>query len=606
MKYNKRSRWRRLDNAALLFSAASNKKDPRVFRFYCELKERIVKEKLQSALEHTVEAYPVFLSVMRGGLFWHYLEQSTLKPFVREEYRDPCSRIYIKDKKSLLFEVTYYENRINFEVFHALTDGTGATEFLRELVRQYLLAVHGKSGLPDIPMIDENSTIADQENDGFSKYYSEAVRIDKIKKPKAFQIRKTGRDHGKLQISERTISVDSLRNRAKELGVSITVFLTAVYLYAVSQEMTWLQQKRPVILMVPVNLRKFFHSKSMLNFFGWIEPGFQFEGEQIEFEAVLDSVKNYFHEELTKEKVAARMNDLISLEKHLVLRFFPLLFKNWAISTGAKQSEKNVTAIFSNMSIVVMPEEYVPYIERFGVYTSTPKLELCMCSFEDKASFGFTSRFDSSNIQRNFYSILKEQGIASQQENPPYPQSDTPNLTGITVYKWFSFLCIAAAVVVAGVNVMFTPDSYWCLLAIGGVASVWSSLSVGYYKRQNLLKDAMWQLILITCGCLIWDALIGWSGWSIDYAFPAAGIGVLISMVVISKIQAHPAAEYMIYLLMAATYSCLIPFALLLAGVVKVPYPSVICSGIGFLVVIGLMIFRWKEFKEELEKNFHV
>ena len=27
-------------------------------------------------------------------------------------------------KKSLLFEVTYYKRRINFEVFHVLTDGT--------------------------------------------------------------------------------------------------------------------------------------------------------------------------------------------------------------------------------------------------------------------------------------------------------------------------------------------------------------------------------------------------------------------------------------------------------------------------------------------------
>ena len=66
----------------------------------------------------------------------------------------------------------------------------------------------------------------------------------------------------------------------------------------------------------------------------------------------------------------------------------------------------DVTAIFSNMSVVKMPQAYVPYIERFGVYTSTPKTELCMCSFEDKLSLGFTSRYDSMNIKRNFFRIL--------------------------------------------------------------------------------------------------------------------------------------------------------------------------------------------------------
>ena len=39
----KRARWRKLDNAAKLFLAASTKRDTRVFRFYCELKEEVKK-----------------------------------------------------------------------------------------------------------------------------------------------------------------------------------------------------------------------------------------------------------------------------------------------------------------------------------------------------------------------------------------------------------------------------------------------------------------------------------------------------------------------------------------------------------------------------------
>ena len=43
MAENRTGRWRRLDNAATIFPATSGKRDPRVFRFSCELKE-IVKE----------------------------------------------------------------------------------------------------------------------------------------------------------------------------------------------------------------------------------------------------------------------------------------------------------------------------------------------------------------------------------------------------------------------------------------------------------------------------------------------------------------------------------------------------------------------------------
>lgn len=94
------SRWRKLDNAAKIFPATSGKRDTRVFRFSCELKETIDGMLLQKALDKTVQVYPMFCSVMRKGMFWYYLEKSELDPVVGEESRLPCSSIYIHDKKT--------------------------------------------------------------------------------------------------------------------------------------------------------------------------------------------------------------------------------------------------------------------------------------------------------------------------------------------------------------------------------------------------------------------------------------------------------------------------------------------------------------------------
>lgn len=161
MLEEKRAYWRNLDNAGKLFSAASTSKDTRVFRFYCVLKEQVDREILQEALNKTVKKYPIFLSVMRKGLFWHYLEKSELRPVVREEYKEPCSCLYVRDKKALLFEITYYKNRINFEVFHALTDGTGATLFMKELVKNYLCLAHEGEGLEKVEVKEEKIAISD-------------------------------------------------------------------------------------------------------------------------------------------------------------------------------------------------------------------------------------------------------------------------------------------------------------------------------------------------------------------------------------------------------------------------------------------------------------
>lgn len=601
----KRAYWRRLDNAAKLFPATSNKKDTRVFRFYCELNERVEGSILQEALNITLEKYPVFLSVMRAGLFWHYLEKSKLRPVVREEYKEPCSNIYIRDKQKLLFEVTYYKNRINFEVYHALTDGTGATEFVRELVKNYIFLAH-KGQLPNIEVGDEKLTIEDQENDSFTKYYSPNKKREKDKKPKAFQIRKPRKERGRLQITEGILPVDQVLQKTREAGVSITVYLTAALICAIHEEMTKLQEKRPVILMVPVNLRKFFPSASMLNFFGWIEPGYQFADNEVTFEQVLAHVKEVFERELQKDRVAERMDKLIAFEFNPFLKMVPLSLKNLCINAGAKMSAKDVTAIFSNMSIVKMPDEYVPYIKRFGVFTSTPKIELCMCSFQNTISLGFTSFFDSTNIKRNFFRILSERGITYEIAEPEYPKARDDSYKGLLFFRSFSFICLALAVICGMINYLVTPQYHWGLIASGGIASMWVLLAIGFRKRHNLLKNAIWQLLIITIGCILWDVGVGWMGWSVDYVLPAACVAIQISMLVISKIQKHSAREYMIYFVMATGYGVILPLILLLTKVITVTYPAVICIGISFLFLAALPIFKGKEFKEEMHKKFHI
>lgn len=601
----KRAYWRSLDNAAKLFSAASSPKDTRVFRFYCELKEEVKEEILQEALNQTIQKYPVFLSVMRKGLFWHYLEKSELRPVVREEYKEPCSSLYVRDKKTLLFEVTYYKKRINFEVFHALTDGTGATEFLRELVKNYLYLIH-EEDLEPVELSNQYLTVKDQEDDSFSRYYDPDFPRKKKKKIRAVQIKKGGKGYEELQINEASMSVKELLGIAREKKVSTSVLLTAAFICAIHEEMSRMQEKKPVILMVPVNLRKIFPSDSMLNFFGYIEPGYQFGGGKDSFEDVLEAVKLYFQENLSKEHMAGRMNELIAIEKHKILKWAPLELKNRCIRAGAKMAEQEVTAVLSNMSVVKMPEDYAQYIEKFGVYTSTNRTELCICSFQDTLSLGFTSRYDSTNIQRNFYRILKELGASVKVAEPDFPEDARPNYEGKKVLQIFTFCCIAAIVISMMTDIIISPGVHWSVFVAAGCATMWLTMAVGYVKRFNLLKNAAWQLLIMSGICVLWDLGTGWRGWSVNIGIPDICLLIQVVMLIISRIRSLSPREYMIYYVMAAVYSMILPLILLVTGVIHYRTPSVICIGCSFLLLIGLILFKRKEFKEEMHKKFHV
>lgn len=602
----KTARWRKLDNAAKIFPATSGKKDTRVFRFSCDLKEEIDGDLLQRALDKTMEVYPLFRSVLRKGFFWFYLEKSGLQPIVSEESKAPCSSLYVRDKKTLLFEVTYYKNRINFEVYHAMTDGTGATQFLKELVKNYLLLSHPDKLSDPGPLSEEDLTSQDKEDDSFYKYYMKTGRKrEKEKSDKAYQLHGPKTEVENMMIVEGKVSASALLAKAREYGVSITVFLTAVFLCAIHREMSPRQEKKPVILMVPVNLRKYFPSRSMLNFFSWIDPGFQFETGKTTFEDVIAHVRDYFKAELCKERLADRMNALTGLEFNPVLRAAPLVVKNLGLQAGAKLTEKNTTAIYSNMGVVTMPEDFRKYIKYFHVFTSTPKTELCMCSFEDELVMSFTSRYENVNVERNFFEILKENGLKVEMIENDFPERDRHVFAGTRIFQWFTFICIAAAVIMGVVNAIALPGILWSLPGACAVLCLWIVFAIGFYKRRNLLKNAMWQLFFVMACCIGWDMGTGWKGWSVDYVLPGSIILTQLFMLIIASIRHLESKDYMIYYVMAAGTG-LVPAVLYAAGAVGESWPSVICAGISVLFLTALLIFKWKELKSELSKKLHL
>lgn len=600
----KYSKWRKLDNAALAFPMVTGKDDTRVFRFYCELKETVDEATLQEALDQTMKTYPLFQAVLRKGLFWFYLEHREIRPVVREETKPPCSRLYIPDKKSLLFEVTYYQNRINFEVFHALTDGTGAMHFLQELVQNYLILRHPSAGLPRIDTTKE-MTRGVQEEDSFSQYYSSKAPRDKEKKPDAVRLKGEKLLHEDMRITELEIPVDELHKKAKAHGVSITVYVAAVMLCAIAEQVPKSRKNRPITLMIPVNLRNFFPSQSMTNFFGWIEAGHTFE-DGTTFEDVLQDVRAQFEKELVKERMAMRMNGYVRLEKNPLLRAVPLELKKGFLMVGANLGSRCITAVYSNIGIVRFPEQYQDYIGQFGFFASTNGLQLCSCSFGNKMVLGFTSKLPDDSIPRSFQNIMKRESLPCKETGSEFPGcGEAQKAEGRKTIQIFTFLCLAVAVLCGMINYLTLGTLNWFWFAAAGCLCAWTIVTVAYTKRRNILKNEMWQLLLVTVLAVLWDHFTGWHGWSVDFVLPFGALAVQCSMVVIAKVNRLEREEYLFYLVQSAGAGC-IPLLLLWLNLVHYTQPSVVCSGISILMLAALFIFRKKDTLREFRKKLRM
>lgn len=598
------SKWRKLDNAALAFPLVTGKNDTRVFRFYCQLKETVDGEVLQQALDQTMKKYPLFQAVLRKGLFWFYLERRDIHATVKQEKRPPCSSLYIPDKKSLLFQVSYHNNRMNFEVFHGLTDGTGAMNFLEELVQNYLILAHPETELPRVEH-EEEITPGDQEEDSFSQYYSSEIPRNKEKKPAAVKLKGEKLVHSDMDITEVILNVKETLAKARSYGVSITILLTAMLLCSIQEEIPRNRQKKPVTLMIPVNLRNYFPSQSMGNFFGWIEVGYVFE-EDTSFEEVLASVKQQFQKQLQKDRIAMNMNGYVRIEKNPFVRAVPLEIKRYFLMAGANLGSRSITAVYSNIGIIRLPEEYKEYIERFGIFASTDSLQLCSCSYGNQLVLGFTSKIPDDSIQRNFMKMLKKEEISYKEEKNEFPGcGEIQQKEDRKVMQIFSFLCIVVAVVCGMLNYLTLETLNWFWFAAAGCFCGWLVVFVAYAKRRNILKNETWQLLIITVLCILWDHFTGWRGWSLDFVFPFGSLAVLGSVPVIARVNHLESEEYLYYFMQAAMIGC-VPLILLWTDLVHYKIPSVVCVGISFLVLAGLFIFQKKNMTREFHKKLRM
>lgn len=406
----KRRSWNKLDTAGKAFPSTIMKSDTRTFRYACELKEEVDPEILQMALDNTLEEFPTFLGVIRRGFFWYYMEETNLRPVVHEDDKPPCRDIYFSGRRNLLFEVTYYKNRINFEAFHALTDGTGAIYFLQYLITNYLFLKHPKEleGMQITP--SNRSSAYGKGEDSFDKYYQKTGLKFK-KRERAFHLKGERMDNDGIIVIEGMMSVKKVATEAKKYGATITTFLAAIYIEAIMDDMLMRRRKQPIVLNVPVNLRNYFPSETSRNFFEVFDVRYKPSEHDGSFEGIIDTITAEFKEKLTKENLAKSLNATSALDHNLFIRVQPLSIKDIAVRLGRIKRDKGVTSYLSNVGPIRMPEEIADYIDHFHAFMATLNMQMVICSYGDKLSIGITTAFPRNEVPKRFFRRLTDLGI---------------------------------------------------------------------------------------------------------------------------------------------------------------------------------------------------
>lgn len=471
-----RRAWVRLDNASNIFLAARSAVDPKVFRITAELDHDVDPQVLQIALDETYDRYRMYHAVLRSGVFWYYLQASDLRPVVSAESLYTCAPIYLPDRRELLFRVLHHRRRVSLEIFHALSDGTGALWFLSDLVVAYLRrrdrrantdADADPAGPPPDPVHEAEQLLTGAEavqpvhelaDDSFMHYFRRRRRrerradaeqakavsadptpttasgpaaspnarpnlVDRLRdtvramvRKKVYRVRGTRTPDNRPRLVELTMPTKDVLALARAEGVSLTVYLTALFFESVRLSSGGLGRARTMAASIPVNLRQFFPSESPRNFFATIRVEHTYgDGNGVgadDLGSICREIKKQFVPNAAPEALEQKLRRFIRFERMPLLRIVPRPLKDVLLGLINRGSNRGFTVAVSNLGRVSLPDEAADaHLKRMFFHVSAVRPQFCSISHGDQLTVSFTSPFVETDHVREFARMLTANGV---------------------------------------------------------------------------------------------------------------------------------------------------------------------------------------------------
>ena len=406
--------WFRLDNAAMIFPPISGKHSPNTFCVSATLDEIIDSEILQKAVDEVLASEDTFRVRLKKGFFWYYLEENDKRCLVEEEPPRFMEFIDYRYGDNYLFKVYYYHDRVSVVFFHALTDGTGGLDFLKQIIYRYLILrgfsieTQGLVKPLEVPTLNE---------DAVDKFIDVAKKTDekKIAETKAFKLSGTPFKIFGTGIIFADCNTSEIKAQAKKYGATITAYLCGVYLFSIFK--AYIENKnvknKKVAISIPVNIRKQHPSETKRNFSLVVRITYDFSNPASLEDVIFETVKQ-FKEKLTPSQLDAQIQTNVSIEKNFFMKLVPRVIKNVALKIGYKiRGVNQETSNLSNLGNVELPDDISKHIKglRFILQASkTTQKNFSVVGFNGKLFLAFSRRHAENGAEREFIRILSEHG----------------------------------------------------------------------------------------------------------------------------------------------------------------------------------------------------
>ena len=401
--------WYPLDSAAKVYPLSMGHGKMAVFRLSVYLKTEVVPQLLQLALTFTMGRFPSFATTLKKGFFWHYLDGWKGRYGVLPDDVPPCRAMKVGRTGVTPLKVLWRKNRISVEFFHILTDGTGGMVFLKTLTAEYLRLL-GEDCPKEDGVLDVTALPDDEET------ANEFPRVLREKVSGGFA------DRGALQLGGKTsrvnpcqvlrlkLSAQALSRAAKTRGATVTAYLLSRMMVACRAAME--NTRGDISVQVPVNMRKFYPSRTLRNFALYCGVRFG-AGEIRDADALLPGIMAQLEKKASRaalDKMVASTEKLVAAARYLPLPVkFPVVQAVYGVL-----GDRIFTTTLSNLGVVQVPEELAQRVESMDFVLGTARINRALCSlvtFGDVASFCIAKQTKDPTFEETFLRLLQQDGL---------------------------------------------------------------------------------------------------------------------------------------------------------------------------------------------------
>lgn len=402
-----------VDNASILYLSLMRKNHTNIFRFTMTLNEDICPDTLQAAVDRVYRRFPTVIAGFRPGFFRYLQVPVTLPPQVQP---DPgiLHTMSAREIRECAYRVLYKGRDISIEAFHALTDGYGAIASFTTLVAEYLRLKHGV----DIPAVHTLMDLAEfpamhETTDSYLDY--ESGKPLHLPSRYAYQLPSAVPTIRGVHTSTMSVDTRQLLDAARSYGVSITALLSSVMAASVME----VQQRyhsgnriKPVRIMVPVDLRRLFPSRTLRNFILYALPTMEPQDQHKPFPELLRSFGQQLRAHTERKLLASIMAYNVKTQRSPFFQAIPLCVKLTAMRIAYRFfGESNSSVTLTNLGNVTLPEEMQPFVENMEVFL-TPRARspynCAIISFNGKLSIHISRFGEKAELEEIFFQKLNQ------------------------------------------------------------------------------------------------------------------------------------------------------------------------------------------------------